>query len=59
MQTTFPAFPSINGSESNSFSTNLNNEDESFCQSFSCCKKDKCCKKYKKKGSHCKKCPKI
>lgn len=58
MQTTFPAFPSI-GSQTNSFLDNSNNEEESFCQSSSCCKKDKCCKKYKKKGTHCKKCPKI
>ncbi|WP_157698889.1 hypothetical protein [Bernardetia litoralis] len=58
MQTTFPAFPSI-GSQTNSFSNNIHSEEESFCQSFSCCKKDKCCKKYKKKGTHCKKCPKI
>ncbi|WP_291724718.1 hypothetical protein [Bernardetia sp.] len=59
MQTTFPAFPSIIGAETSSFATNLNAEDESFCQSFGCSKKDKCCKKYKKKGNHCKKCPKI
>lgn len=59
MQTTFPAFPSIIGAETNSFAISINNEDESFCQSFACCKKSKCCKKYKKKGDHCKKCPKI
>ncbi len=59
MQTTFPAFPSIIGSETNSFLANLTSQDESFCQSFNCCKKDKCCKRYKKKGTHCKKCPKI
>ena len=23
-----------------------------------CCKKSKCCEKYKRKGKHCKKCPK-
>ena len=29
-------------------------------ESFSCKKvKDKCCKKYKKKGKHCKKCPRL
>ncbi len=27
---------------------------------FSCCgKKKSCCKSYKKKGKHCKKCPKL
>ncbi|MCB9075084.1 MAG: hypothetical protein H6552_06070 [Chitinophagales bacterium] len=24
----------------------------------SCCKKSNCCEKYKRKGKHCKKCPK-
>lgn len=26
---------------------------------FICCGKKDCCKKYKKKGNHCKKCPKL
>lgn len=29
------------------------------CDNCSCDKKKDCCKKYKKKGVHCKKCPKI
>ncbi len=29
------------------------------CEGCSCGKKKDCCKKYKKKGVHCKKCPKI
>ena len=29
------------------------------CASCSCGSKKTCCKKYKKKGVHCKKCPKI
>lgn len=29
------------------------------CQNCSCSKKKDCCKKYKKKGVHCKKCPKL
>lgn len=29
------------------------------CQNCSCDKKKDCCKKYKKKGVHCKKCPKL
>lgn len=29
------------------------------CHTCDCSKKSKCCKKYKKKGIHCKKCPKI
>jgi len=29
------------------------------CDTCSCDKKNKCCKKFKKKGVHCKKCPKI
>ena len=29
------------------------------CDTCSCDKKSKCCKKFKKKGVHCKKCPKI
>ncbi len=28
------------------------------CENCSCDKKKECCKKYKKKGVHCKKCPK-
>lgn len=28
------------------------------CSNCSCSKKKDCCKKYKKKGVHCKKCPK-
>ena len=29
------------------------------CENCSCGKKKDCCKKYKKKGIHCKKCPKL
>jgi hypothetical protein len=29
------------------------------CQGCACSKKKDCCKKYKKKGVHCKKCPKL
>lgn len=29
------------------------------CTNCSCGKKKDCCKKYKKKGVHCKKCPKL
>lgn len=29
------------------------------CSNCSCSKKKECCKKYKKKGVHCKKCPKL
>lgn len=29
------------------------------CLNCSCSKKKECCKKYKKKGVHCKKCPKL
>lgn len=29
------------------------------CDNCSCSKKSDCCKKYKKKGVHCKKCPKL
>lgn len=29
------------------------------CEMCSCDKKKDCCKKYKKKGVHCKKCPKL
>ena len=29
------------------------------CEDCACSKKKDCCKKYKKKGVHCKKCPKI
>lgn len=29
------------------------------CLNCSCDKKKDCCKKYKKKGVHCKKCPKL
>lgn len=29
------------------------------CGNCSCSKKKDCCKKYKKKGVHCKKCPKL
>ena len=29
------------------------------CSNCSCDKKKDCCKKYKKKGVHCKKCPKV
>lgn len=29
------------------------------CENCSCDKKKDCCKKYKKKGVHCKKCPKL
>jgi hypothetical protein len=29
------------------------------CENCSCEKKKDCCKKYKKKGVHCKKCPKL
>ncbi len=29
------------------------------CENCSCEQKKECCKKYKKKGNHCKKCPKI
>lgn len=29
------------------------------CVDCACSKKKECCKKYKKKGVHCKKCPKI
>lgn len=29
------------------------------CSNCSCESKKKCCKKYKKKGMHCKKCPKL
>jgi len=28
-------------------------------QTLICCGKKDCCKKYKKKGNHCKKCPKL
>ncbi len=31
----------------------------SSCENCSCEKKKDCCKKYKKKGVHCKKCPKL
>ncbi|MBP5984509.1 MAG: hypothetical protein KA734_12340 [Fluviicola sp.] len=31
----------------------------SACHACQCSKKKDCCKKYKKKGVHCKKCPKI
>jgi len=29
------------------------------CSNCSCDKKKDCCKKYKRKGYHCKKCPKL
>lgn len=29
------------------------------CDGCNCGKKKECCKKYKKKGIHCKKCPKV
>lgn len=29
------------------------------CNNCSCGKKKDCCKKYKRKGVHCKKCPKL
>ncbi len=29
------------------------------CNNCSCERKKECCKKYKKKGDHCKKCPKL
>ena len=29
------------------------------CAGCNCGKKKECCKKYKKKGVHCKKCPKL
>jgi hypothetical protein len=29
------------------------------CEGCDCGKKKECCKKYKKKGVHCKKCPKV
>lgn len=29
------------------------------CSNCDCSNKKKCCKKYKKKGIHCKKCPKV
>lgn len=29
------------------------------CLNCSCDKKKECCKKYKRKGHHCKKCPKL
>ncbi len=29
------------------------------CENCSCASKKDCCKKYKKKGIHCKKCPKL
>ncbi|MFN5981989.1 MAG: hypothetical protein ACK479_00885 [Fluviicola sp.] len=32
---------------------------ELTCLNCSCSKKKECCKKYKKKGYHCKKCPKL
>lgn len=31
----------------------------SSCEGCNCGKKKECCKKYKKKGVHCKKCPKL
>lgn len=40
----------------------IENKNEIFaltCNNCSCDKKKDCCKKYKKKGVHCKKCPKL
>ncbi len=37
----------------------LKNKTFKSCENCSCNKKKDCCKKYKKKGVHCKKCPKI
>ncbi|MBB6461666.1 hypothetical protein [Flammeovirga kamogawensis] len=50
--------PIFRSATSNRLLEMLNMNDSSFSDDTPCKKKD-CCKKYKRKGKHCKKCPKI
>lgn len=53
-------FLSLSISASSNLSFIAATQDEFMaCEIENCCKKSDCCKKYKKKGKHCKKCPKL